>query len=281
MFKYGDLIKDASDLLSKRYKYNRRVKFVAKSGDGVKFTTEGTLGSKGFESKLKAEFSRGAFVVDKLEVASAGTLDGEFKLVDFQGVDLSFKAHESLRTAGTLSKGVLGVTYKNDSTRVDAEVDVINGPTAKAAAMFGYDAFRVGATGTFNAKSGGLSDYGVALGYRGNGFNAGARTTNKFGNVEAGLFQEVNSKCTFAATASFAVPKGDAETDPWAVSLGGAYKLDGGASVQASVDSNGNVGGNYETTVAGGVTLGVAASIDATNLGSDKHKFGLGLTFSG
>lgn len=278
MQKYGDLIKDASDLLSKKYKFDKKVKITTKSADGVKFTSEGKLKSKGFDATVKAEFAKDSFKVDKIELASAGTLVAEFKLAGLtDGLDLTFKAHESLRTAGTLSYGKLGATYKADSLRVDTEVDLINGPTVDASAVFGYQNVSVGATATFNAgaKENQLSGYGVGLAYAGAGFSVGARTLNKFGNVEAGLIHAVNSNTKVAATAAFALPSGKGETAPWTVAVGGSH-----GAVQAKIDTSGKVSANYETKLNSCATLTFAAAVDATNLGSDKHSLGFGLAFS-
>uniref|UniRef100_A0A7S1C8S9 Porin domain-containing protein n=1 Tax=Bicosoecida sp. CB-2014 TaxID=1486930 RepID=A0A7S1C8S9_9STRA len=287
MFKYGDILKAGTDLLTKRYKYERKVKVETKSRDGVKFTSEGKLAGKGFDGILKAEYEQGNLKLNKLELSTAGKVAGELTLKGLaDGVELSFKAEEGLRTSGTISAGVLGGSYTADAFRVDADVDLINGPTLAAAAITKYEGFLVGGHAKFNVapKEGadGLEDFGFALGYDGADFRAAATTTGKLAGVNVGLHHAVDANVAVAAGVSFALPSKDGgETDPWTLAVGGSYKLGADSDVQAKFSSDGTIAANYQAKLNTCATLTLAASVDAANLGGDKHQLGLTLGFSG
>lgn len=253
-----------------------------------KFTSEGTLGGAGFAGKLAGEYSAGDNLkLKKLELASKGTLTGELSLVGLaDGVELTFEAVEGLRTSGAISKGELGASYTTDTVRADVAVDLINGPALSASAVTQIEGVIVGGKAGFNASSGSLDDYGVALGYNGSGYRVAA-VTSKLETVKVGVHHQVDGNVAVAAAANFGLPQGkdkdgkDKPTEDFTYEVGGSYKLGSDSSVQAKFASSGKISANYETKLNTCATLTLAAGVDAKALGSDKHDLGLTLAFSG
>lgn len=284
MFKYGDLLKAGSDLLGDRYCFDRKAVLKTKTANGVTFKSEATLGDS-VSAKLDTKFKRDNLSLDKLAIGSDGKLVGELSLSGLaDGLDVTFKAQDGPTTSDIKTFGKLGAEYSNDQVFVVADVDLIKGPTVTASAAFKYDSFVVGGCGTFNTgamdKSGsGLGDYGVGLGYVGDGFRVAARTAGKepLSNVEVGVYHEVDADTSVAVGLTYPLPK--AKGGAVKFEAGGEVKLSGGAAVQAKVGNDGFVSANYQDKLSGGVTLTASAAVKATDLASSDHKFGLKLAF--
>lgn len=250
------------------------------------FKSEATLKDGSVSGKLDGKFKRDNLSVDKLSIGSDGKIVGELTLGGLtDGLDVTFKAQDGPTTSTVKTFGKLGLEYSNDQAFVVADVDLIKGPTVEASALFKYDAFVVGGTGVFNTgamdKSGsGLGNYGVGVGYIGDGFRVAARTAGKvpLSDIELGVFHEVNSDTSVAVGLTYPRAKDSAEGVKF--EAGGEVKLAGGASVQAKVGNDGCVSANYQDKLSGGVTLTASAQVKATDLASSDHKFGLKLEFN-
>jgi hypothetical protein len=64
------------------------------------------------------------------------------------------------------------------------------------------------------------------------------------------------------------------------LTFGGAYKVDADTTVNAAADNGGKVSVAYKQKLNSLATLTVNGQLDAANLGSDNHKFGLTLQLS-
>ncbi len=67
---------------------------------------------------------------------------------------------------------------------------------------------------------------------------------------------------------------------PVALKFGGSYKLDADATVHGTVDHEAKVSLAYKQKLNSFATLAVSGQVDASDLGGDKHKFGLTLSLS-
>lgn len=287
MSKYADILKNASDLLSKAYKFDHKVEVNTKTTDGVTFKASGTLGASGFASELDAKFSKSNLSFDKIRVGTDGVVKGEMTLSGLaDGLDVTFQAEEGTSSSTAAGKAVFGLDYTNaDFGRIRANVDVVNGPVVNADALFKYEGFLVGGAVQMNtnlsadkkeAKGFDVEDYNVALGYGGDDFSCGVQTSKKLQSLKGGYYQKINGDAKAAATFNYG--RGDGS---WCVAMGGSYQLSDDTSVQGKVCSGGSVSAAYVQKFNSAVTLTAATQVDATQLGSDNHKFGLKLQFSG
>ena len=64
------------------------------------------------------------------------------------------------------------------------------------------------------------------------------------------------------------------------VKLGGSYKLDADTTVNGTADQDAKLSLAYKQKLNSFATLAISGQVDASDLGSDKHKFGLTLTLS-
>lgn len=286
MSKYGDIIKSASDLLSKTFKFDNKVKVETTTNDGVTFKSEGKLGAKGFAASVEAKFKRNNLKFDKLRIGTDGKVAGEMTLADVaDGLNLTFKAEDGTTAADSSSKGVFGLQYTNaDVGVIRADVDVINGPRVSADALFNYEGFLLGGcvkantglnAGDEEKKSGfKVEDYNVALGYDASDFRVAVKTSDTLSKVSGAYYQKVNSDAAVAAKFDFNRTAG-----AWCVAVGGKYNLSADTTVNGMLNSCGAVSGSYTQQFNSAVSLTAAAQVDAKQLASNNHKFGLTLNF--
>jgi len=283
--KYADILKQATDLLSKQYKYDRSVEVKTTTADGVTFKGTGALGTKGFKANLEAKFKHGNVSLEKLNIGTDGKLVGELKLLGVaKGLDATFEATEGTADSSVDSAAVFGLNFGQDWGTVTASVDVINGPVVNADALLKYQGLLVGGAvkintnlhgGAEDSKDAGLAveDYGVAVGYDGADFRVAAQTANQLQKIKAGYYHQVSKATAVAAAVSY---------DSKAVSaqIGASYQLSADTTVQGLVGSCGTVAGVYQQAFNPNVTFTAVASVDTTDLASNKHQLGLKVAFS-
>lgn len=285
--KYGDLFKQATDLLTKAYKYDRTVEVKTRTRDGVNFKSTGKLNDKGFSADVETGVKFGNLELEKLNISTAGKLVGELKLAGVtDGLDLTFKAEEGTQDAAVISKAEFGAKYAlaGNAGVLTAAVDVINGPVAKADALFQYDNVLLGGSVRVNSNLAGsgdednkdagfaLEDYSVGVGYQTADFRVALQAAKKFSVYNGAYHHKVNSKACVAAVVSVKDKAVDA-------SVGGYYRCHADTEVQGLVNSAGVVSGVLTQHLNEAVTLSTAASVDSTDLASNKHKLGFKVSF--
>lgn len=276
--KYGDVQKSAKDLLNNDYCFDKKFKLSTKSNNGVKFTAEGVMKSKGTSGKLSAKFNVDNVSIDKLQTTTAGRFDVEASIPDvIDGLKLGFKVSDGVSGSG-VPGGSINATYKMDSLTCFADLDVVEGPTIKTALTTEYEGFVVGGECTYNSQlddkdaAGELTNYGVSLGYQLDDLNVSLATKNKLNSINLAVHHVVDSDTKIAAT--FEVePKGKPKT----MAVGGSKKLDDESSFTAKVDSKGVVSANYIHQLKKDVKFIASAQVDAKDFAGDSHKFGLQL----
>mmetsp|Transcript_70954 Transcript_70954/g.125457 ORF Transcript_70954/g.125457 Transcript_70954/m.125457 type:complete len:296 (-) Transcript_70954:232-1119(-) len=291
--KYADILKKATDLLTKSYKFDHKVELKTKTASGVGFKASGKLGAKGVSAELEGNYKKDTLSIDKVRTGTDGNIELEMTLSDVgtDGLNATFKAAEGTAAAGS-EKGVFGVDYTNaDLGRVRASVDVINSCKLNVDALFTYEGFLFGGEAKFNPnlsfksedkKEGDkkdtgfkVDDYNVALGYTGADFDLGVRSENKFDKVNAGYYQVVSDRATVAGTFDYTRGSG-----AWNFGFGGSCNVTSDSTFQGAVRSNNTVSFAYIQKFNDKVTVTSAAELNVKEPGSDKHKFGLKLAVS-
>ena len=128
------------------------------------------------------------------------------------------------------------------------------------------------------ASAGGVDmrDYNVLVGYKTKDYTVSAQTEKKASAVSAAFYHAIAPDMTAAAVAKFPLaPK--ATVAGFDVEIGLAYRLAADTTVTTKVNSTGKVAASYATQVSPVTKLTFAAEIDAANISSDDHKFGLKL----
>lgn len=231
---------------------------------------------------VKAAFASGNFKVDKLQIGSDKKIVGEFSVAEaVQGTTLTFKATDGTRASGADAvTAVLGAEYKNGNTNVTVDVDALSS-AIDTTALVNYNGFLIG--GAASAKVGGksgldVSDYNVLFGWTDKSTTVALQTSSKASKVTAGYYQVVNSTITTAAVAKFPLAFSPAPSVD--VEVGLAYKAAADTTVNAKVNNGGRVSVSYAQVVSPLTKLTFASEVDAANIGSDDHKFGITLNIT-
>jgi len=272
MVKYGDITKSASDLLNNDYCFDRKFKLKTKTSNGVEFTVENVMSSKGVAGKLTTKCAPfDGIKVEKAGVKTNGRLFGEFKLVNaVKGAEFTLKAEDG---AGKSPAGEFAVNYASGSLNLDASVDVVNGPTVYGAGTFGYDNFTLGGEVKYNTGSDGdsgaeVSDFNGALSYSGRDYSVALTTSNKASAYGLSYHHNVSSGVQVAAKADVSAKS---------LAVGGIYNWDSETKFQGKFDSNGVVSANWIQVLRPKVKLISSAQVNAKDFSGDSHKFGMSL----
>lgn len=287
MSKFGDMLKSATDLLSSTFKFDNTVKLETKTQDGLKVKTQGKLSGKGFSGKLEGSFSRNNLEFKDVTIDTKSNVSGKMNLKGVaDGLDLTFAAEEGLVAAGN-SAARFGFNYAaKDLGTVNMDVNVIDGPVVSADALVNYNGVLVGGeveldTGLRSSKNMDWTKYNVGLGYDGGDFRVGVTSFKKFSQFKGGFYQKVNADTKVAATVDYTVQDGEKKSagDAVVLAVGGAYAMSADTTVNGMFNSKGQVSASYTQAFNSAVTLVAASQVNAMDLGSDDHKFGLTLKF--
>jgi hypothetical protein len=275
--KYADVIKGAKDLLSKSFNYNNKVEVKSTTPTGVTFTAEAVV-SKPASASINASGASGSFKVDKLQVATDKKIVGEFSLVEsFPGTKLTFKATDGSRAAGADAiSAVIGAEYKDASGRsvLTVDADAIKAGV-DATLLVAYEGVLLGATAKSSLAAGfSVTDYGVLVGYKTKAYTVSAAAEKKMTTVTASYLQVVSPTITTAAIAKFPLA---AKASPAAfdIEAGLSYRAAADTTVTAKVNSAGKVAVSYAQQLSTLTKLTFASEVDAANVASDDHKFGV------
>jgi len=201
-----------------------------------------------------------------------------------KGLDATFEATEGTADSNVDSAAVFGLNFGQDWGTVTASVDVINGPVVNADALLKYQGFLVGGAVKINthlhgasdedSKNAGLAveDYGVAFGYDGADFRVAAQTCSQLQKIKAGYYHQVSKATAVAAAVCY--------EKSVCAQIGASYQLSADTTVQGLVGSCGTVAGVYQQAFNPNVTFTAVASVDTTDLASNKHQLGLKIAFS-
>jgi len=276
--KFKDLSKSTNDLLNNDYNFDRKFKLKTKTANGVEFTTEGSLiPNKATSGKLSAKFKpfEGISVV-KLCVTTQGRFQVEATLENaFEGASFTVAAEDGANKA---PQGNVSMKYGSDSFTFNSSVDIVDGPTLYGAGSFGYEGFVLGGEMKYNTQfddkdaAPSLKDYNAGLAYKGPDYIVSLTTKKKVSEYNLGVHHKVNSDVEVASNFTLNPSSGNK-----LLTLGGTYTIDKETKFVGKVDSNGVVSTNFIQILRPAVKLIASAQVDAKNLESNSHKFGLQL----
>jgi voltage-dependent anion channel protein 2 len=288
MSKYSSVLKNVKDLLQKPFSYDNKVELKTKASNGTTFTTDASIGADGAAAaNINVTGKHGAFGVDKLAVGTDKKIIGEFSLgAVAPGTDVNFKFTDGSRAAGAKTTASVGLVYTNDALGVaTVDADALEGPNFDITLLKNYKGFLLGVQTKVNTtflggdKSKGavsFGDCGGILGYTTPDYTLFTQC-NKCGEaVDIGLTHNASSKLTAGFLATLACKDKKAPK----VAFGGSYKLDDTTTVFGTADEAAKLSFAYKQKLNTFATLTVSTQIDAVNLASDNHKFGLQLNLT-
>lgn len=247
------------------------------------YTAEAVVQDKGkAKASLKAEFARGNLKCEKLSLNHENKIETEFSLVEaIPKTKLTFKATDGSRASGAEAvTAKIGLERKDASSVATLDFDALN-YNADLTAVVSYNKFLLGAQATASMGKGApsVSDYNVLLAYKDAETIAGVQTSKKLSNVTVAYHQVVNGDLSAAAKASFPLAsKPSASSSDFEFGVG--YKAAKDTVVNAKVSAAGKVSVSYAQTISSLTKVTFATELDAANIGSDNHRFGMLLNIS-
>lgn len=286
MSKYAGILKAVTDLLDKPFSYGNKFEVKTKASNGVTFTSDAAVSGKA-SANLKLEYKHGNVSVDKLSVGTDKKIVGEFTFTEaVKSTDVLFKFTDGHRADAKDINASFGAVIKGgDAGTHTVDVDVLSGPNITAASLFQYKGFLLGATASLNTTllhdsgSGApvtLAGVGALAGVQKGDLTAAVASTDFFSGAVGTVVHKASDTITYGALLKFPVTS----DKPVALKFGGSYKLDADATVHGTVDHEAKVSLAYKQKLNSFATLAVSGQVDASDLGGDKHKFGLTLSLS-
>eukprot|EP00924_Labyrinthula_sp_SR-Ha-C_P011948 snap_masked-scaffold_123-processed-gene-0.5-mRNA-1 protein AED:0.00 eAED:0.00 QI:0/-1/0/1/-1/1/1/0/278 len=274
--KYGDFYKQASDLLSNDYCFDKKIKIKTKSATGTELTSEGTLKASSFSTKLTTKFNLTPSIqINKLGVSNSGRIfaDAAYSNV-VDGLSLSTVVEDGAKMPQV---GEFSVKYAHDLAKINLKVDTVNGPTLKGDFSGNFENLHFGGEVKYNtgldAKSGGeLKDYGVGLAYKKGDLWCGLKSTGKLSGFGLGVHHQIGKDKEVGVVYTHGKGQG--------LEIGGSYIVDSTTKLQGKVNQDGIVAFNAHQQLSGAAKLIASAQVDAKSFGADSHKFGLQLILS-
>lgn len=306
------LTKDTTALLEDGYKYGSSVSVRTTNVDGLTMAVEGEVTNKGALGCMTASsklMGNKAFSLDMLRVKTDGRVAGEASYTVATGGDddvLESKLYLSVEDGRhepgkpLQSYGKFGSRLRTTTSDVDVSVDLVNGPTFRAAAMYtlaranlslGVEAQinthweeKMGASagggstvggGTVGSGSGSeLEDLNVAIKYTQPSWSLSARTKDRLGTLTVAYLHQVTPLCTLGSQLDYGL-----QNSAQSMMLGVRTRLNELSVFKARVDSSAVVSAVFHQQLSDECSMSVHASVNAHEWAADSHKFGLKLEF--
>lgn len=273
---YGDLGKNARDVMSKGYHFGLlKLDVKTKTQSGVEFNCGGqsnqdtgkVFGS--LETKYKVK-DYGLTFTEKW--TTDNTLATEICVQDqvTTGLKLSFDTTFAPQTGS--KSGRFKAEYKHDVVAVNTDVDLdLNGPKILASAVFGYNGWLAGYQTSFDTAKAKITKNNFALGYTTGDFilHTNVNDGQEFGGS---IYQKVSPQVETGINLNWSAGSNDT-----VFGIACKYNLDSDASIRAKVNNSSQIGLGYQQKLRDGITLYLSTLIDGKNFNQGGHKIGLAL----
>merc|ERR1712012_1531140 len=269
---YSDPGKSAKDVFSKGYNWGFfKLDGKSKTSKGVEFKT--TLNSNRDTGKVAGNLET-KYKWSEYGLTFTEKWNTEIKIEDqlADGLELAFNtsfAPQTGKKSGSVKTG-----YKHDYLALNCDVDFgFAGPTVHGSAVLGYEGWLAGYQMSFDSSKSKQTRSNFGFGYTAGDFTLHT-AVNDGSQFSGSVHQKVNDQ--MEAAVSLAWQSGTGNTT---FALGGKYKLDGDASINAKVNNSSHIGLGYTQKLRDGVKITLSSLIDAKNINAGGHKVGLGLDF--
>lgn len=285
MSKFSAIAKSVKDLLQKPFSFDNKVELKTKAANGTTYISDVSIAEDGSAAaNINVQAKHGSFSVDKLTVGTEKKITGEFSFAEAApSTDLSFKFTDGSRASGAKTTASLGATYKaGDFGVFTVDVDALEGPNFEFSDLLKYNGVLAGASAKFTTnflggdKAPAFSFSSFLLGYQTADYTVFAQATGALDSVDVGLTQSASDKLT----AGFLTTVSLKDTKSPKVLIGGQYKLDADTTVSATADAAAKFSFAYKQKLSSTSTVTFNTQVDALNLASDNHKFGVTLNLT-
>lgn len=282
LFFYKDLNKSCKDLLNDDFFFTQKFKIKSRAADGVTWTSEGELSQKGALGRLTAAYKHPSGVsLDKLQLKTDGRVQVEASMALDDALRFTVAAEDGRQEPGKPqhSYGRLGMELQKPSASANVELDIVNGPALKAAAVLARGNTFVGGELNYNThleereRKPEFIDYNVGAGYRGLDWEASVSTSDKLGAVHVHYMQKVTPEVDVGAAFKYKFNE-----DMQQLTVGCAYRPDALTTFKAKFNTNALLSMSFSQKISKYVRLTLAGEADTQEWAADSHKFGLGLT---
>jgi hypothetical protein len=149
----------------------------------------------------------------------------------------------------------------------------VTGPDLNAAAVFLYKGWYAGYKFGYEVNSAKLTSNDIALGYDGCDFTVHSACAG-LSDCMASVYHKVSKRTEVGLNTCYNVQSGNPS-----IAIGTKYLMEGGGTVKAKVNHNGQIAVGYSQNLRDGVKLSLSSLVEARNVSTGAHKLGLALDF--
>jgi len=274
--KYGDLGKEAKDLLNKNYYFGSiKLDGKTKAANGLEFNANGTHNTDTGKvaASLETKYKYSDYGITFLEKWNTdNVLSTEITIEDQLAKGLKFTFDTTFEPNTGRKSAKIKSAFKNEFMHSTADVDFdFAGPTIHGTTVVGYKGFMAGYQASYDTANSKLIANNVSLAYK-NGDVVLHSAVNDATKFVGSVHQKVNDKLEASAMLNWA-----SEGSGTCLVLGGKYKLDNDTSCKVKINNNLQVGLSYVQSLRPGVQVTLAGLINAKSLDQPGHKLGLGI----
>jgi len=275
--KFGDLGKDAKDLLSKNFHFGViKLEGKTKSAGGTEFTSDGShnLETGNVAGGLESKFKHDLFTFTEkwnTDNLISTNLVFEDKLV--KGLKTDFDLKFAPSTGKKAAK--INSAYKHEWFHSTHDLDLdFAGPTLHASAVTGYNGVLVGAQASYDSGNSKLTTNSLSLAYHGGDFKIHTGMVD-FSKYFGSIYHKVNANLSAAVSLAWS---NDASAPT--LTIGAQQALDADSFTKVKLDNNLRLGLSYVTKLRDGVQVTLSSLVNAKNLNGGGHKAGISLNLS-
>lgn len=293
MTSLSSLTKAAADLFEEGYLGGQSLRVKTVNDVGLEVLVEGELTPRGAQGSISASTKtpRALFNLDKLRLKTDGRLAGDASYILSNDPEVDSRLYVAFEDGRQepgkplKSFGKAGSKLKSRSFDLDASIDVVNGPTLRAAALyqnaksnlsFGVEAQVNTHWEEKQSMSVGseLEDLNMAVAYTTPQWSLSGRTTERARSITLAYLHHIAPNFLVGSQLHYGL-----DSPVQTLKLGVNWDVDNLTTVKGKVDSAAIVSASFKRQLADYAKLTICATVDAQNLSADSHKFGIGLAF--
>jgi len=272
--KFGDLSKAVTDLFNDDFGFgSAKLVLKSKAQNGVNFKVEASkpLSDGAVSAFLETKFSHSSGLSVKEKWTTKNDVTTELS-VDNKVFDGSkFTGEIVFNPNAGLKDLKLKCDYAQD--HLNANATLTSKGVVSASGVFGFGGkFLFGSLIDYDTGKGVVASSKFAVGFSESDFQVVSSITDGSA-VEGSVFHTPSTAVQTGLRFNWSKTSSDVGFE-----LCGKYKVDGDAFVKAKLDRAFTLGLSYTQKLRAGVSLTLATSVKAGNLGGDGHQLGLSLT---
>jgi len=274
MGKFGDLDKSVSDFFTDVSDEFDQLKLTLKSKakNGVTIKVEGkkkASGPSAVDGKIESSYTFASGLAVKEKWDTKNTVTTELAYSNLLAKGTKFVGELQFSPNSGIKKRTIKADYCPKGSALAINTKTTDFSKINAEAVYTSGKFAVGAAVEHSASKGTTScDFGAR--FTDADLSAATKVLNGGAKVVGSIEHSASDKVT--SYVQFTYGREDSSTS---FQFGGAFDLDNGAQQRAYVTDAGSVGLYYSQELRKGVSMGLAAQVNAMNLGGDAHQVGV------